>query len=153
MGERLESEARLPYALTTAGNLIISLHRSTEIAKRYQPRLISGNDNSHPETDVLALDEAAAIRTALEDLAPGDQELLLDHVEGSSTITLAADRGSTPSAIAARLARTRARLRLDYLLAFRRVTLPTPSCRRILLAVSAADQRRQHAPERRWPSS
>jgi DNA-directed RNA polymerase specialized sigma24 family protein len=43
VGERLEPEARLPYALTTAGNLIISLHRSTATAKKYQPRLVSGS--------------------------------------------------------------------------------------------------------------
>jgi len=41
------------------------------------------------------------------------------------------------------MARTRAKLRLEYLLAFRQVTLPAPQCRRVLLAVSAGDTRRQ----------
>jgi hypothetical protein len=41
------------------------------------------------------------------------------------------------------MARTRAKLRLEYLLAFRQVTMPTPQCRRVLLAVSAGDTRRQ----------
>jgi hypothetical protein len=36
-------------------------------------------------------------------------------------------------------------MRLDYLLALRRVQLPTPRCRPVLLAVSANDRRRQRA--------
>ncbi|HET6812817.1 MAG TPA: sigma factor [Actinomycetota bacterium] len=38
------------------------------------------------------------------------------------------------------------RLRLDYLLALRRVELPTARCRPVLLALSAGDRRRQLAP-------
>ena len=85
------------------------------------------------------------MRAALSDLAAADRQLLLDHAEGLSTSDLAAATDSTPGAIATRLSRTRARLRLDYLLALRRVDLPTANCRSVLLAVSASDQRRQHA--------
>src|SRR6185312_11855419 len=53
--------------------------------------------------------------------------------------------GSTPAAVALRLHRIRARMRLDYLLALRRLQLPTPRCRPVLLAVSAKDRRRQRA--------
>jgi hypothetical protein len=41
------------------------------------------------------------------------------------------------------MARTRAKLRLEYLLAFRHLELPTPRCRGVLLAISAGDTRRQ----------
>ena len=39
--------------------------------------------------------------------------------------------------------RTRAKLRLEYLLAFRHVELPSPACRSVLLAISVGDTRRQ----------
>ena len=42
-----------------------------------------------------------------------------------------------------RISRTRVKLRLEYLLALRHVELPTPLCRRVLLATSAGDTRRQ----------
>jgi hypothetical protein len=44
-----------------------------------------------------------------------------------------------------RIARIRAKLRLEYLLAFRHVDLPSEQCRRVLLAISAGDTRRQRA--------
>jgi hypothetical protein len=46
-------------------------------------------------------------------------------------------------ALRVRMSRTRAKLRLEYLLAYRHVELPTSRCRRILLAISAGDTRRQ----------
>jgi hypothetical protein len=49
----------------------------------------------------------------------------------------------TSGAIAMRLARARATLRLEFLLAVRRVELPTDRCRLVLLALSAGDRRRQ----------
>jgi hypothetical protein len=67
------------------------------------------------------------------------------EVEGVDTATLAEARSSTPGAIGVQLARTRARLRLDYVLALRRVELPTARCRPVLLALSAGDRRRQLA--------
>ena len=42
-----------------------------------------------------------------------------------------------------RLARARANLRLEFLLVFRRLSLPTPQCRPVLLALAAGDRRRQ----------
>jgi hypothetical protein len=45
--------------------------------------------------------------------------------------------------MAMRLARARSELRLEFLLAFRHVELPTKRCRPVLLAMSSGDQRRQ----------
>jgi hypothetical protein len=42
-----------------------------------------------------------------------------------------------------RLARARANLRLEFLLTFRRLSLPTPECRPVLLALAARDRRRE----------
>ena len=52
-------------------------------------------------------------------------------------------RRCTSGAMAMRLARARANLRLEFLLAFRRVKLPTDRCRAVLLALSNGDRRRQ----------
>lgn len=46
-------------------------------------------------------------------------------------------------AVRVRLARTRAKLRLEYLLTFRGIELPSALCHRVLLAISAGDTRRQ----------
>jgi hypothetical protein len=58
---------------------------------------------------------------------------------------IAASDGQPAPALAAQLARARAKLRLDYLLALRNVDLPSPRCRPVLLALSAGDRRRQAA--------
>jgi RNA polymerase sigma factor (sigma-70 family) len=144
-GDRLEPEARLPWAITTAGNLLVNLHRDADRARRHQHRLLDLSAMARPENELIALEEAEAVRSALEALDDSERQLLVDHLAGSSTIDLAGTAESSPGAVAARLNRTRARMRLDYLLALRRVQLPTLTCRRVLLAVSAADQRRQHS--------
>jgi RNA polymerase sigma factor (sigma-70 family) len=144
-GDRLEPEARLPWAITTAGNLLVNLHREADRTRRHRHRLLDLSAAPRPENELIAREEATAVRSALDELDDAERQLLVDHLEGASTSELAGDAQSSPGAVAARLNRTRARMRLDYLLALRRVELPTASCRRVLLAVSAADQRRQHA--------
>ena len=143
--DRLEPAARLPYALTTAGNLVVSLRRAADRDRRHRHRLVDLDRPVDPESAALALEQAAAVRAALDALDPKDRLLFVDHVEGATTSELAAAHNSTPAAIVARLARTRARLRLEYVLGLRGVDLPTRQCRRVLLAVSAADIRRQRA--------
>ena len=141
---RLEESAHLPFALTTAGNLVVGMRRSADRDRRHQHRLVDRLEPDDPSSVVEAVEQAVAVRAALSALDPRERDLLMAHVDGASTIELASlDGGTTPAAVAARLARTRARLRLDYLLALRRVDLPSIACRRVLLAVSAADARRQ----------
>jgi anti-sigma regulatory factor (Ser/Thr protein kinase) len=54
-----------------------------------------------------------------------------------------ASRDSTPGAVAAQLARARARLRVEYLLELEPTKPPSGRCRPVLLALSAGDRRRQ----------
>ena len=143
-GDRIAPDARRPFALTIAGNLIADDYRRDQRDRNHRHRLIE-RDEDGPESGYLAAEQAAAVRAALDSLPFSDRQLLVDHAEGRNTRDLAEASRSTPSAIAARLARTRARLRLDYLLALRRVNLPTDACRRVLLAISGADQRRLKA--------
>jgi len=81
---------------------------------------------------------------ALARLTERERRTLLAHeVGGADTRTLAEEAGSTAGAIAAQLNRTRARLRVEYLLAAQQVEPPTDRCRPVLIAVSSGDQRRQ----------
>lgn len=83
---------------------------------------------------------------ALERLDDDDRALLLAHkVDGDALDKLAAKSGTSTTAVAMRLARARAVLRVAYVLALRHVVLPSPRCRAVLLSLSAADRRRQHA--------
>jgi serine/threonine-protein kinase RsbT len=69
--------------------------------------------------------------------------LLAHEVAGRATQSLADEVGSTAGAVAAQLKRTRARLRVEYVLALEGVEPPTDRCRAVLLALSGADRRRQ----------
>ena len=61
------------------------------------------------------------VGAALARLSPAEREVLLAHeVAGTGTAELAAKRNTSPGAIAAQLNRTRAKLRVEYLLAERR---------------------------------
>jgi RNA polymerase sigma factor (sigma-70 family) len=143
---RLDDEAVAPYAVVTARNLVTSLAREEERGRRHRPRLVDLTEPEQPEDAALRQEEAAAVEAALAGLPDHEREAVVAHeVEGVDTATLAAARRSTPGAVGVQLARTRARLRLDYVLALRRVELPTPRCRPVLLALSLGDRRRQLA--------
>jgi len=143
---RLDEEAVAPYAIVTARNLVTSLAREEERGRRHRPRLVDPSEPERPEDAALRNEEATAVEAALAGLPDHEREVVVAHeVEGVDTATLAEARRSTPGAVGTQLARTRARLRLDYLLALRRVELPTPRCRPVLLALSAGDRRRQLA--------
>jgi RNA polymerase sigma factor (sigma-70 family) len=143
---RLDDEAVTPYAIVTARNLVTSLTREEERARRHRPRLVDPSEPERPDDAALRSEEAAAVEAALANLPDHERDAVVAHeVEGVDTATLAEVRRSTPGAVGVQLARTRARLRLDYLLALRRVELPTARCRPVLLALSAGDRRRQLA--------
>jgi hypothetical protein len=77
-------------------------------------------------------------------LSPLEQQFLVAHeVEGVETAALAERTGASPGSVSVRLSRARANLRMEYLRALRRVDLPTPLCRPVLLALSTGDKRRQ----------
>ncbi len=138
---RLDPAARLPFAITTARNLAVDAFRD----RRNQHRLLDLTDAAQPEDEVLAAERSRALSSALGGLEPAEREALVAHSDGVSTADLAERDSTTPGAVAARLARSRARLRVDYVIALRKAQLPTKLCRPVLLAVSASDLRRQRA--------
>jgi RNA polymerase sigma factor (sigma-70 family) len=141
---RLEPRTLAPYAVVTARNLTRSLATSEQRSRRHAHRLIDLREPALPEEETLRREESQAITTALSRLPGQDQEALVAHeVEGTDTATLAANRNSTPGAVAAQLSRARARLRVEYLLELEQAEPPSARCRPVLLALSAGDRRRQ----------
>ncbi len=143
---RLHEEAWAPYAVVTARNLVRALGREEDRRRRHAHRLVERATATPPDEEVVRQEEREAVTIALGRLPPRDRRALVSHeAEGTSTSSLAEESGSTPEAAAVRLARARARLRVEYVLALRRVELPTPQCRSVLLALSSGDRRRQQA--------
>ena len=142
---RVEHESLVPYAITTARNLIASLVQREQRARRNAHLFAEADEpEPRPEDELLRREEATLVETAMSRLTPAEQDILLAHeVEGTDTATLAASRGSTPGAVAAQLGRTRSRLRVEYLVAQSGSDPPTDRCRPVLIALSSGDRRRQ----------
>jgi hypothetical protein len=86
------------------------------------------------------------VAQALATLPSKDREVVVAHeVGGVDTATLADRLDSSPGGVAVRLARARAKLRVEYVMALRKAEPPTPLCRPILIALSGGDTRRQIA--------
>ena len=145
-GPRLDDDALAPFAVVLARNVAVSFVRGRFTEARHRHRLVDLAEPDRPEERALRQEEARAVAEGLARLPARDRSALVaNEVEGADTATLAAEVGSTPGAVAAQLARARAKLRVNYLLAFRGVDLPTDRCRSVLNALSAGDRRRQRA--------
>jgi RNA polymerase sigma factor (sigma-70 family) len=143
---RLGDEALQGYAIVTARHVVADHFRRETTHRRHIHRLVEYTTLDSPEELTLRREETNALAAALARLDPADRHLLLAHeVDGVSTADLAAEHASTPGGVAVHLARARARLRLEFLLVFRNVELPTKKCRPVLLALSSGERRRQLA--------
>ena len=142
--DRVEPGMLEPYAIVTARNVVASLWKERDRHQRNQHRVIDLRPPPAPDEDLLAGEEHAAITEALSRLSDSERETLLAHeVAGQDTRSLAGETGSTAGAVAAQLNRTRARLRVEYLLALEHSEPPTDRCRPVLMALSSGDRRRQ----------
>jgi len=141
---RIEAGMLEPYAIVTARNVVASMWREQDRQRRHQHRVVDLRPPEAPDEDLLAQEDRAAMAEALTRLSDRERDTLLAHeVAGQDTRSLADELGSTPGAVAAQLNRTRARLRVEYLLAAERVEPETERCRPVLLAISSGDRRRQ----------
>jgi RNA polymerase sigma factor (sigma-70 family) len=141
---RIESGMLEPYAIVTARNVVATMWRDQDRHRRNQHRVVDLRPPQLPDEGVLAQEDRAAMVEALARLTERERRTLLAHeVSGQDTRSLAAETGSTAGAVAAQLNRTRARLRVEYLLAIERIEPPTEWCRPVLLAISGGDRRRQ----------
>jgi serine/threonine-protein kinase RsbT len=141
---RIEPGMLEPYAIVTARNVVASMWRDEDRHRRNRHRIVDLAQGDSPDDTLVAQEEQSAVAEALSRLSERERETLLAHeVNGQDTRSLAAEHGSTAGAIAAQLNRTRARLRVEYLLAADHIEPPTDRCRPVLLAVSSGDRRRQ----------
>jgi RNA polymerase sigma factor (sigma-70 family) len=141
---RVEPGMLEPYAIVTARNVVASLWREQDRHRRNQHRVVDLRPPDAPDEGLLALEERTAVGAALSRLSERERETLLAHeVHGRDTRSLAGEQGSTAGAVAAQLNRSRARLRVEYLLALEGTEPPTDRCRPVLLALSSGDRRRQ----------
>jgi RNA polymerase sigma factor (sigma-70 family) len=142
--ERIDPDTAIPYAITTARNVVASTWRQADTTGRNLHRVVDLLPADRPEDAVLDREESDAVTAALTHLPDRDRALLVAHdVEGRELADLAREAATTPGALAAQLKRTRARLRVEYLLAMDHTEPPTPQCRAVLLALSGGDRRRQ----------
>jgi RNA polymerase sigma factor (sigma-70 family) len=141
---RIEPGMLEPYAIVTARNVIATMWRNDGRRDRNLHKVVDLDVPEEPAEALLAAEEQAAIAQALDRLEARERETLLAHeVAGQDTRSLAARTGSTAGAVAAQLNRTRARVRVEYLLALEQTEPPTERCRPVLLALSSGDRRRQ----------
>jgi serine/threonine-protein kinase RsbT len=133
-----------PYAIVTARNVIASMWRDVDRHKRNEHRVVDLRQPDAPDEQMVLDEEQSAVVAALARLSDREREALVAHeVSGKDTHSLAAESQSTAGAIAAQLNRTRARMRVEYLLALEKTEPPTEQCRPVLLAISSGDRRRQ----------
>ena len=141
---RLDDVALAPYAVATARNLVSSLGREQARDLRHRHRLVELPHTEGLDHDVVRREEEEALAAAFSRLGPEERRALAAHeVQGVPLASLAEESRSTPGAVAVRMARARAKLRVEYLLALRRVDLPTDRCMPVLVALSSGDRRRQ----------
>ena len=140
---RVEGTDLAPYAVVTARNLIASHAERSDRARRNAHLLVDVDLSDRPGDGLLRQEDRSAVQAALTHLSENERDLLVAHeVQGETTASIAERRASTPGAIAAQLARTRAKLRVEYLLIHEGVEPPTEQCRPVLRALSAGDRRR-----------
>jgi serine/threonine-protein kinase RsbT len=143
-GHRVDPALLEPYAIVTARNVIASHWREQDRRRRNEHRMLDPQTDVPADEGILAEADRRAVAEALATLPEAERRTLLAHeVAGQDTRSLAAERGSTAGAVAAQLNRTRARVRVEYLLAIEDVEPPTARCRPVLYAVSSGDRRRQ----------
>lgn len=141
---RIEAGMVKPYAITTVRNLMATMWREQDRDQRNRHRVHDPDEPERADDLVVASEESDAMARAVQRLDDKERLMLLAHeIDGAATRSLAQDAGSTSGAIAAQLKRTRARLRVEYLLALDQVEPPTDRCRAVLLSLSSADRRRQ----------
>ena len=141
---RVEPGMVEPYAIITARNLIASMWKEQERHRRNQHRIVDLRSPESPDEGLLQQEDKGAVAEALERLSERDRRTLMAHeVAGQDTQSLAGELGVTAGAVAAQLNRSRARLRVEYLLALEPGTALTDRCRPVLFALSGGDRRRQ----------
>jgi RNA polymerase sigma factor (sigma-70 family) len=141
--EKIRADDLAPYAAVTARHVVASYVERNERAREKAHLLVEVDAAERPGDGLLRQEDRAAVQAAVARLEKPERELLVAHeVDGEATAALAERWGTNAGAVAARLARIRAKLRVEYLLVHEAVEPPTDECRPVLRAISAGDRRR-----------
>ena len=141
---RVDPDKLHHYAAVTARHVVASYAERNDRARNRSHLFAEAGDVEPPTDGLLRQEDRGFVTAALAQLSTADRDLLVAHeVHGSDTSTMATERDSTPGAVAARLSRARASLRVEYLLAAEGLEPPSDRCRPVLRAMSAGDRRRQ----------
>jgi RNA polymerase sigma factor (sigma-70 family) len=138
---RLAPETVLPYGIVTARNVVTSHMRTAVRRGSLAPLIADLRQPDRPEDTVLASEAHTAMETALNQLSAEERADILAYYDAVPPPD--GEAREATGALRVRIARIRAKLRLEYVLAFRHAKLPSEQCRRVLLAISAGDTRRQ----------
>jgi serine/threonine-protein kinase RsbT len=96
--DRIDPVTLVPYAITTARNVVASTWRQLDTTDRNLHRVVDLLPVERPEDAVLGREESEAVSSALTRLSDRDRETLLAHdVEGRDLASLAQDL--TPAAV------------------------------------------------------
>ena len=140
---RLVPEMVVPYGVVTARNLAASYRRRADQAVALQPQLLDLREPEEPDDAVLRGEEYAAMSAALAQLPDAERALVWAHEVDGTPIGELAGEGARAGTVRGRLARSRAKLRVEYVLALRGVELPSQDCRPALLVLAGSDRGRQ----------
>jgi RNA polymerase sigma factor (sigma-70 family) len=142
--DRVESGMLEPYAIVTARNVVASMWKERDRHRRNVHRVVDLLPVEAPDADLLREEERGAVAAALDRLSERERRTLLAHeVAGQDTRSLATELGVSAGAVAAQLHRSRARLRVEYLVERQDQDPPSGRCRPVLFALSLGDRRRQ----------
>jgi serine/threonine-protein kinase RsbT len=137
MKDRLDGRAIGPYAVVTARNLVASQWRRADTGKRHEHRLLDPRRADAPD-DVLVERRrrmpCGPPRAPDAARAGGPRR---SRGRGAGHALARRRPPSTPGCGRRQLARSRAKLRVEYLIELDRDP-PTPQCRPVLVALSAA---------------
>ena len=138
---RLAPETVLPYGIVTARNVVTSHMRTAARQGSLAPLIADLREPDRPEDTVLATEAHTAMESALNQLPAEERADILAYYDAVPPWD--GEAREATGALRVRIARIRAKLRLEYVLAFRHAELPSEQCHRVLLAISAGDTRRQ----------
>jgi RNA polymerase sigma factor (sigma-70 family) len=141
--ERLAPEAVLPYAVVTARNLVSSHAKTASRRAAAAPRVLDTAEPERPDDVLLAGEARDAMAAALARLSDQERrDILAYYGDGSPG---RAEARESRGALRVRMARTRAKLRLEYLLAFRHVDFAAlPRSERNVIWQFLTDPARDH---------
>ena len=142
---RLDQDMVVPYGVVTARNVAASYGRQAARRTQLASRVLDVSSPEGPDEAVLREEEQAAMAAALGRLSEDDRARLVAHEVDGMPVDALTPADSSVGTARVRLARSRARLRVEYVLALRGVELPTAKCRPTLLVLAGGDRARQHS--------